>query len=133
MDLTGLYEVSQAAARVMRRQKAGPHHQHRVGGGPGSLAATMRVRGRQGRRGQSDQGHGPESARYGILVNAIAPGSILTEGTKQLFYGPDGQFKDSVQKMSPTFRWAGPGTPTKSPWRSCSWPIPKTPIPTDTS
>src|ERR1041384_7686490 len=35
----------------------------------------------------------------GILVNGIAPGSILTEGTKQLFYGDDGKFKDSVEKL----------------------------------
>ncbi len=40
-----------------------------------------------------------ELGPHGILSTAIAPGSILTEGTKQLFYGPDGQFKESVQKM----------------------------------
>ena len=35
----------------------------------------------------------------GITVNAVAPGSILTEGTRKLFYGEDGQFRDSVQKL----------------------------------
>ncbi len=40
-----------------------------------------------------------ELGPHGILVNAVAPGSILTEGTKQLFYGSDGLFKESVQKM----------------------------------
>ncbi|MBL8580601.1 MAG: SDR family oxidoreductase [Rhizobiaceae bacterium] len=29
----------------------------------------------------------------GILVNALAPGSVLTEGTKALFYGDDGTFR----------------------------------------
>ena len=29
----------------------------------------------------------------GILVNSLAPGSVLTEGTKQLFYGEDGTFR----------------------------------------
>ena len=29
----------------------------------------------------------------GILVNALAPGSVLTEGTKMLFYGEDGTFR----------------------------------------
>ena len=33
-----------------------------------------------------------ELAPKGILVNAIAPGSTLTEITKKLFYGPDGSF-----------------------------------------
>lgn len=35
----------------------------------------------------------------GILVNAVAPGSTLTDGTRQLFYGEDGKFADSVQKL----------------------------------
>ena len=29
----------------------------------------------------------------GILVNCIAPGSVMTEGTRQLFYGEDGSFR----------------------------------------
>ena len=35
----------------------------------------------------------------GITVNAVAPGSILTEGTKKLFYGEDGMFRQAVQQM----------------------------------
>ena len=35
----------------------------------------------------------------GITVNAVAPGSILTEGTKKLFYGDDGLFRESVQQL----------------------------------
>ena len=38
---------------------------------------------------------GPE----GILVNAIAPGSTLTEGTKKLFYGQDGKYREAMQRM----------------------------------
>ena len=33
-----------------------------------------------------------ELGPQGIVINAIAPGSIMTEGTKQLFYGADGTF-----------------------------------------
>ncbi len=33
-----------------------------------------------------------ELGPYGVLVNAIAPGSTLTEGTRKLFYAADGQF-----------------------------------------
>ncbi len=35
----------------------------------------------------------------GILVNGIAPGSTLTEGTRKLFYGEDGLFRDNVKQM----------------------------------
>ena len=35
----------------------------------------------------------------GILVNGIAPGSTLTDGTRKLFYGDDGMFRESVQRM----------------------------------
>jgi 3-oxoacyl-[acyl-carrier protein] reductase len=35
----------------------------------------------------------------GILVNGIAPGSTLTDGTRKLFYGDDGLFRESVQRM----------------------------------
>jgi NAD(P)-dependent dehydrogenase (short-subunit alcohol dehydrogenase family) len=40
-----------------------------------------------------------ELGQRGILVNAIAPGSTLTEGTRKLFYGDDGLFRDSVKQM----------------------------------
>ena len=29
----------------------------------------------------------------GILVNSIAPGSVMTEGTQKLFYGEEGTFR----------------------------------------
>ena len=40
-----------------------------------------------------------ELGSQGVLINRVAPGSIMTEGTKQLFYGPDGKFSDLVQSM----------------------------------
>ena len=36
-----------------------------------------------------------ELGSAGILVNAVAPGSTLTDGTRQLFYGADGMFRES--------------------------------------
>src|SRR5262249_13707707 len=40
-----------------------------------------------------------ELGPYGILVNAIAPGSTLTEGTRRLFYDQDGLFHESAKQM----------------------------------
>lgn len=52
-----------------------------------------------------------ELGSRGILVNAIAPGSILTAGTEQLFYGSDGQFKDSVAQLLAHIPLGRPGRP----------------------
>ncbi|MEE2658610.1 MAG: SDR family NAD(P)-dependent oxidoreductase [Candidatus Latescibacterota bacterium] len=40
-----------------------------------------------------------ELGSEGILVNAVAPGSTLTDGTRKLFYGEDGKFADNVQQL----------------------------------
>jgi NAD(P)-dependent dehydrogenase (short-subunit alcohol dehydrogenase family) len=40
-----------------------------------------------------------ELAPYGINVNAVAPGSTLTEGTKALFYGKDAAQKEMIDRM----------------------------------
>ena len=40
-----------------------------------------------------------ELGSAGILVNAVAPGSTLTDGTRQLFYGDDGIFRESMQEL----------------------------------
>jgi len=46
-----------------------------------------------------------EVGQYGIRVNAIAPGSILTEGTKMLFYNPaNKRFADSLLSHVPLGR-----------------------------
>ncbi len=52
-----------------------------------------------------------ELGPHGILVNAIAPGSILTDATKQLFYGPDGAYKESAQRLLAHIPLGRPGTP----------------------
>jgi NAD(P)-dependent dehydrogenase (short-subunit alcohol dehydrogenase family) len=51
-----------------------------------------------------------ELAPEGILVNGIAPGSTLTEGTRKLFYGDDGLFRDSVKRMLDHIPLGRPGT-----------------------
>ena len=51
-----------------------------------------------------------EVGREGVTVNAVAPGSILTEGTKQLFYGNDGLFRDAVKQLLAHVPLGRPGT-----------------------
>ncbi|MBV9219369.1 MAG: SDR family oxidoreductase [Methylobacteriaceae bacterium] len=47
----------------------------------------------------------------GVLVNAVAPGSVLTEGTKRLFYGVDGTLHARMQAFMAHIPLGRPGTP----------------------
>jgi len=110
VDLTGLYEVSQAAARVMRNQKSG--RIINISSVFGLVPARLQCAYIAAKAGVVNltKAMALELGSHGILVNGIAPGSILTEGTKQLFYGSDGMFKDSVQKMIAHVPLGRPGT-----------------------
>jgi 3-oxoacyl-[acyl-carrier protein] reductase len=45
--------------------------------------------------------HALEVGQYGIRVNGVAPGSILTEGTRSMFYSPENKFRDSMLSHIP--------------------------------
>lgn len=47
----------------------------------------------------------------GITVNAVAPGSIMSEGTRQLFYGADGKFAARTAEFMRHVPLGRPGTP----------------------
>lgn len=51
-----------------------------------------------------------ELGSQGILVNCVAPGSILTAGTEKLFYGADGKFTEKVQGLLSHIPLGRPGT-----------------------
>jgi 3-oxoacyl-[acyl-carrier protein] reductase len=110
VDLNGVYEVSRAAARVMKRQ------------GSGRIINIASIAGLVPLRLQSafvaakaavinlTKSMALELGPSGILVNGIAPGSTLTEGTKQLFYGSGGTFHARVQEMLDHVPLGRPGT-----------------------
>lgn len=52
-----------------------------------------------------------ELGPQGVLTNAIAPGSIMTEGTKALFYGAEGQFQAKTKAFMEHIPLGRPGTP----------------------
>jgi NAD(P)-dependent dehydrogenase (short-subunit alcohol dehydrogenase family) len=47
----------------------------------------------------------------GILVNTVAPGSILTRGTEALFYGTDGSYSEKAASLLAHVPLGRPGTP----------------------
>jgi NAD(P)-dependent dehydrogenase (short-subunit alcohol dehydrogenase family) len=99
VDLTGVYEVSRAVAQVMRGQGGGRiiNIASIVGLVPLRLQCAF-VAAKAGVVNLT-RAMALELGPHGILVNGIAPGSTLTEGTRQLFYGDTGKFRDSVQRM----------------------------------
>lgn len=110
VDLTGLFEVSQVAARVMRTQGNGKIIN--IASIAGLVPLRLQCAFVAAKAGVVNltKGMALELAPHGILVNAIAPGSTLTEGTRKLFYGEDGKFKDSVQRLLDHIPLARPGT-----------------------
>ncbi len=54
-----------------------------------------------------------ELAPRGILVNCIAPGSVLTQGTRALFYGADGSYSEKAASLIAHIPVGRPGTPAE--------------------
>lgn len=52
-----------------------------------------------------------ELAPRGILVNCVAPGSVLTQGTRALFYGADGTYSERAASLVSHIPVGRPGTP----------------------
>lgn len=99
VDLTGVFAVSRVAAQVMRKQRGG--RIINVASIAGLVPLRLQCAFVAAKAGVVNltRAMALELGPHGILVNGIAPGSTLTEGTKQLFYGEGGKFRDNVQRM----------------------------------
>jgi len=99
VDLTGLYDVSRFAARLMLAQGSGRiiNIASIVGLVPLRLQCAF-VAAKAGVVNLT-KAMALELGPRGVLVNGIAPGSTLTEGTRKLFYDEGGLFHDSVKQM----------------------------------
>jgi 3-oxoacyl-[acyl-carrier protein] reductase len=111
VDLTGLYEVSKAAARLMRARGSG--RIINIASIAGLVPLRLQCAYVAAKAGVVNltRAMALELGPYGILTNAVAPGSTLTEGTRRLFYGPDGSFHTHVQRMLDHVPLGRPGTP----------------------
>ncbi len=111
VDLTGLYLVSRAGARAMRAQGSG--RIINIASIAGLVPLRLQCAYVAAKAGVVNltRAMALEFGPHGILVNAIAPGSTLTEGTKKLFYSDDGLFKESVRRMLDHVPLGRPATP----------------------
>lgn len=110
VDLTGLYEVSRAAIPLLRRSGAG--RIINIASIAGLVPLRLQCAFTAAKAGVINltRAMAIELGSEGILTNTIAPGSVLTEGTRRLFYGDDGMFNKRVQQMLDHVPLGRPGT-----------------------
>ncbi|MBA3272761.1 MAG: SDR family oxidoreductase [Chthoniobacterales bacterium] len=112
VDLTGVYSMSHAATRAMLRQKTGGRIIN-IASVVGLVPLRLQCAFAAAKAGVVNltKAMAIELGGRGVLVNCVAPGSILTEGTRQLFYGENGKFKDSVSQLLAHVPLGRPGSP----------------------
>ena len=110
MDLTGVFLVSKYAAKPMIKQCAG--RIINIASVMGLVGARLQCAYTAAKAGVINltRSTALELAPHGILVNCVAPGSTLTESTKQLFYSQDALMKERAQRMLSHVPLARPGT-----------------------
>jgi 3-oxoacyl-[acyl-carrier protein] reductase len=111
VDLTGLYEVSRAAIPLIR--KTGGGRIINIASVAGLVPLRLQCAFTAAKAGVINltRAMAIELGSEGILTNAIAPGSVLTEGTRKLFYSEDGMFNSRMQQMLAHVPLGRPGTP----------------------
>ena len=99
VDLTGLFIVSQFASRPMIEQKHG--RIINIASVAGIMPLRLQCAFVAAKAGVVNltKAMAIELAPSGVIVNGIAPGSVLTEGTKELFYDNDAKFQKSMKNM----------------------------------
>lgn len=110
VDLTGLYLVSRAAVPHL---KSGEHSRIvNIASVLGLVPARLQCAFVAAKAGVVNltRAMALELGPQGILVNCVAPGSILTAGTEKLFYGEDGKFNERVQGLLSHIPLGRPGT-----------------------
>jgi NAD(P)-dependent dehydrogenase (short-subunit alcohol dehydrogenase family) len=110
VDLTGLFLTSKAASRPMIAQKSG--RIINISSVLGVVPARLQCAYTAAKAGviQLTRTMALELAPNNILVNCVAPGSTLTDGTKLLFYSEDALFQERAKRMLDHVPLNRPGT-----------------------
>jgi NAD(P)-dependent dehydrogenase (short-subunit alcohol dehydrogenase family) len=99
VDLTGVYEMSRGFTPLLRRKRGS--RIINIASIAGLVPLRLQCAFVAAKAGVVNltKAMALELGPAGILVNGIAPGSTLTDGTRKLFYGEDGLFRESVRRM----------------------------------
>lgn len=111
VDLNGLFMVSKEVAAVMRSQGSG--RIVNIASVVGIVPLRLQCAYGAAKAGVINltKAMAVELGPAGINVNAVAPGSVLTVMTEKLFYGENGKFSESVQRMLDHVPLGRPGKP----------------------
>lgn len=112
VDLTSVYVLSQAVARVMKGKGSGGRIVN-ISSVMGLVPARLQCAFVAAKAGVVNltRAMALELAPHGILTNAVAPGSILTDGTRELFYGKGAQFEQFAKGLLSHIPLGRPGEP----------------------
>jgi len=111
VDLTALYQVSKAFAPLLLEQGSGRIINIASVAGLAPLRLQCAFVAAKAGVVNLTRAMALELGSRGVLVNCIAPGSILTEGTRKLFYGDEGKFRSSAETLLAHVPLGRPGLP----------------------
>lgn len=111
VNLKGAFLVGQAVLPGMLRRKQGRIIQ--IGSVLGSIPARLQCAFNSAKAGlaQLTRSMAIELAPSGILVNCVSPGSIMTKGTKKLFYGSGAKQAGFSRRLLAHIPMGRPGRP----------------------
>ncbi|MBI2824740.1 MAG: glucose 1-dehydrogenase [Planctomycetia bacterium] len=111
VDLTGVFVVSQAVVPRLLEQRGG--RVVNIASVAGLVPLRLQSAFVAAKAGVVNltRSMALELGPSGVLVNCVAPGSILTQGTQALFYGPDGSYSERAASLIAHIPVGRPGTP----------------------
>jgi len=111
VDLDGTFHCCKAAAAQMIKQKSGSIINIASIAGVVALRLQIGFVAAKAAVLKMTEAMACELGPHGIRVNAVSPGSTLTEGTRTLFYGKDGIFSELAEQVVSFIPQGRPGEP----------------------
>jgi len=111
VDLNGTFNCCKVASGVMVKQNSGTIINIASISGVVALRLQIAFVAAKAAVIKMTEAMACELGPYGIRVNAVSPGSVITETTRKLFYNETGLFSEKARKLLSFIPQARPGEP----------------------